>query len=247
MAAFRDLLHAGQEELVQQFYKFKDDAGSMANRLEEVGKRLSLRPEQLVCAVGFNPGARFVTEIMPIIGFATFEELVHQRNEVFTTDIYRRVPLDDVLLVYQSVKYDAKTLEVMQYLLKQRLERVEQRIEETVNSLIIEKYKTEIRAIYGDGIAGVEFAEERLNRKDSGFRALLNEVGIIIEARLIPAGDIFFRETILPEEKRKILGTGLIPRDLIQTRLDEENIPAEERKVLLDYLRLQKQPGPGVQ
>lgn len=240
MSAFQELIHAQQEELLQQFYRFKNDAASMGNRLEEIAKRFSLRPEQLICAVGFNPGARFVTEIMPILGFATFEELAQQRNEVFTADIYRRVPLEDVLLVYQVVKYDPRTLEVMQYLLKQRLERIEQRIEETVNSLIIEKYKTEIRAIYGDGIAGVEFAEERLNRKDSGFRALLNEVGIIIESKLIPAGDIFFRETILPEEKRKILNTGLIPRDLIQARLDEENIPAEERKVLLDYLKQQK-------
>ena len=125
----------------------------------------------------------------------------------------------------------------MQYLLKRRLINIERQIEATVNSLIIEKYKAEMRAVYNDGIADIEFAEERLNTRDSGFRALLNEVCIIIESKLIPAGDIFFRDTILPQEKHKILSKGLMPRDLIQTRLEDENISQEEKQILYDYLR----------
>ena len=61
----------------------------------------------------------------------------------------------------------------MQYLLKERLEHVEQRIEETVNSMIIDRYKSEMRTVYNEGIAGMDFAEARLNRTDSGFRARL--------------------------------------------------------------------------
>lgn len=237
MSVFKEILNAPEEELVQRFYKFKGTAVSMGNRLHEIAKLVGLRPEQLTCAVGFNRNARYLTEILPLLGFATFEELAQERNNTFVNDIYKRVSLDDVLAVYAAVRDDPATLEVMQYILKQRLERIEQRIEETVNSLIIDKYKAEMRAIYNDGIAGVDFAEERLNRQDSGFRALLNEVGIIIESRLIPAGDIFFRSSILPEEKRKILSKGLIPRDLIQSRLDDENTPAEEKQILAEYLR----------
>ena len=236
-SVFREIIGASEEELIQRFYKYKDEVTSMGNRLQELAKKAGLRAEQLVCAVGFNPRSRFLTEIMPLLGFATFEELAKERNDVFTSDIYKRLALDDVLAIYASVKGDPATLQVMQYLLKERLERVETRIEETVNSLIIDKYKAEMRAIYSDGVADVDFADQRLNRQDSGFRALLNEVGIIIDSKLIPAGDIFFRDSILPEEKRKILNKGLIPKDLIRARLDDDNTSPEEKQVLLEYLK----------
>jgi hypothetical protein len=234
---FKDILTATEEDLVQRFYKFRDEVTSMGNRLQTIAKRLGLRPEQLALGLGFNPNARFLTEVLPILGYATFEELSKERNEIFINDIYKRVSLDDVLGIYAIVKDDPGMQQVMQYLLKQRLERIEQRIEETVNSIIIDKYKAEMRAIYSDGIATIEFADERLNRTDSGFRSLLNEVGIIVDSRLIPAGDIFFRDTILPEEKRKILAKGLIPMELVQARLEDENTSTEERQVLLEFLK----------
>jgi hypothetical protein len=237
MSVFRDIIGASEEQLLQRFYRYKDEVTAMGNRLQDIARKEGLRPEQLVCAVGFNPHSRYLTEIMPLLGFATFEELSKERNDVFTSDIYKRVSLDDVLAIYVSVKDDPATLQVMQYLLKERLERVERRIEETVNSLIIDKYKAEMRAIYSDGVADVDFADQRLNRQDSGFRALLNEVSIIIDSKLIPAGDIFFRSSILPEEKRKILNKGLIPKDLIQARLDDQNTSPEEKQVLLEYLK----------
>jgi tetrahydromethanopterin S-methyltransferase subunit G len=241
-SVFRNIIGASEEGLVQRFYKYKDDVTSMGNRLQDIAKKVGLRPEQLVCAIGFNPHSRFLTEIMPLLGYATFEELVKERNDIFMNDIYKRVSLDDILAIYATVREDPASLQVMQYLLKERLERVERRIEETVNSLIIDKYKAEMRAIYSDGIADVDFADQRLNRRDSGFRALLNEVSIIIDSKLIPAGDIFFRDTILPEEKRKILSKGLIPRDLIQARLDDQNTSPDEKQVLVEYLKQHRAP-----
>jgi hypothetical protein len=234
---FLEILNASEEMLLQRFFRYRDANVSMGGRLAGIAKAEGLRNEQLICAVGFNPHARHLTEIMPILGYATFEELARERNDVFISDIYRRLPLDDVLAIYGAVRNDPANLQVMQYLLKERLERVEQRIEETVNSMIIDRYKSEMRTIYNDGIASVDFAEQRLNRTDSGFRALLNEVGIIVDAKLIPAGDIFFRNTILPEEKRRLLSRGLIPRDLIEARLNDENTPADERVVLNEFLR----------
>jgi hypothetical protein len=141
-------------------------------------------------------------------------------------------------MLYSIVRDDNEMLQVMQYLLKNRLENIESRIEATVNSLIIEKYKTEMRAVYADKIANIDFAEERLNNVESGFRALLNEACIITESRLIPAGDIFFRETILPEEKRKLLSKKLIPVELVESRLQDKDISQQERQMLKDFLTL---------
>ncbi|MGY8814966.1 MAG: hypothetical protein ACKVHQ_09675, partial [Gammaproteobacteria bacterium] len=126
----------------------------------------------------------------------------------FISDIYKRVSLDNVIKIYERIKDNQKTLDVMQYLLRDRLLKIEGEIDSTVNSMIIEKYKTEMRTIYNLGIASMDFTEERLNKRDSGFRALLNEVTMIVESKLIPIGEIFFRDSILPQEKQKLLNKG---------------------------------------
>lgn len=239
-ASFKKMIHATNEELPGFFRRFKDVEIPMDKRMEAISIDMALRPGQIICAVGFNPNTLNVPEIPTIMGFDSFELLSQQRNEIFTTDIYKSLTLDNTLTIYNVVKDRPETLQVMQYLLKLRLHSIECRIEETVNSLIIEKYKAEIRAVYNDGIANIEFAEERLGIKGSGFRALLNEVGIIVESRLIPAGDIFFRDTVLPEEKRRLLNKGLIPRQLIETRLESTDTPPDEKKILYDYLKLHK-------
>ena len=241
MTGFNDILSASEEELVQLFYKFRDDQSlAKEEKLAAIGKRFLLRGAQLACAVGFNPNAPHLTEILPIMGFDSFDELTGQRNDIFTTDIYRQLTFDNVIEIYSSIKTNAELLQIMQYLLKKRLHNIEGKIEATVNSIIIEKYKAEMRAIYFDRIANIEFVEERLDNKDSGFRALLNEVAIIIESKLIPTGDIFFRDSILPEEKRKLLNKGLIPIDLVESRLQDESIANEEKRILQDYLKLNR-------
>jgi len=235
MSDFANILTGTEESLLQLFCRFNDDA-SPDKRLPGIAKKLRLHPEQLLCALGFNLHASHLSEIFSLLAYATFDELCQARNEAFTKDVYRCLSLEDILQIYGVIQNDVQALDAVQPLLKRRLEKIEERIESTVNSLIIEKYKTEVRAIYNDGIAKIEFAEERLGKTDCGFRALLNEVAIIIESKLIPAGDIFFRDTILPEEKRKLLNTGLIPEELIQSRLDED-VSADEKKVLTDYLK----------
>ena len=242
MANFNKLIRSPGEELVKRFYAFNDLKGKEnEKRIEVIAKKLGLRPEQLIVATGFNPAFRDLPELLPILSCQSIDELNQQRNELFISDIYKKLSLNNILAVYNVVRSDPSTMQVMQYLMAQRLETIEARIEETVNSVIIEKYKTEIRAIYSDGVADIDFAEKRLDKLDSGFRALLNEVCIITENRIIPAGDIFFRDTILPEEKRKLLNKGLIPDELINTRLENEQLSQRERKMLNDYLHTMKQ------
>lgn len=246
MTSFEELLCAAPERLVNLLYALAGNADEpRERRLLRVARRFNLHPNQAICAIGFNPAARDLPDVVSVLGFADYEDLARTRNEVFTTDIYQRLTLDDVLAIYDAVREDAAALDVMQYLLLQRLHNIESRIEATVNSMIIERYKKEMRAIYNDGIARIDFAEARLNRTDSGFRALVNEVNIITEAKLIPVGDIFFRPTILPEEKRKLIAKGLIPEDLIRARLEDPGISAQERRMLEDQIALLPRPGAG--
>jgi hypothetical protein len=241
MALFKDILNSSEEELLQLLCKFNVSEESNEDKAEAIAVALKIREAQLVCAIGFNESVRELPEVPPILGFENYDALINSRNEYFTMDIYKLVSLDNILSIYSVVKNDVKNKQIIEYLLSNRLQTIEKRIEETVNSLIIDKYKEEMRAIYSDEIVGIDFVEKRLNESDSGFRALLNEVTLIVENKLIPAGDIFFRETILPQEKRKLLDKGLIPTDLIKTRLIDPNISDVEKKILYDHLKLNRE------
>ena len=237
MASLSHILGIGTGKLSNLLRR--STAGSEGTREERVAHaadRLGINSSRLICALGFNPHLRTVDSELAGLGYAGYDDLAAHRNELFVNDIYRKLSIDDVLAIYDAVSRDPPLLQVMQYLLTARLEKIEGRIEQTVNPLVIERYKKEMRAIYADGVAQIEFAEARLNTTDSGFRALVNEVSIIVDSRIIPVGDIFFRDTIFPEEKRRLLNRGLIPKDLVLARLDEETISAQERSMLEEYL-----------
>lgn len=239
MATFIEVLGSPAEGLVNIFHRVvPGKADTSAKRARQTSRQLGLSSARMTCALGFNPAIRDLDDVIIVAGFTSYEDLVNHRNAVFLQDVYRQLSIDDVLCIYVHVKHDPRILEVMQYLLAGRLHNIEHQIDSTVNSLTIERYKKEMRAIYSEGIAQIEFAEERLSNTDSGFRALINEVSIMVEARVIPVGDIFFRDTVLPEEKRKLIGKGYIPRELIVSRLEDEDLPEQERRMLEEQLRL---------
>lgn len=238
MSVFEEILTAPAEQLLKLLYKSAATRDSETRRSREIAKKFGLTHGQLLCALGFNSHIRELPDVLTILGVASYDALATSRNEYFTSDIYDRVGIKDILAIYLHVAKDPQHLQIMQYLLGSRLRNIEDRIEATVNSLIIERYKKEMRSIYNDGVAQFEFVEERLRNTHSGFRALLNEVVMIVESRLIPAGDIFFRDMILPEEKRRLITKGFIPRDLVVSRLQEPDISPQERKVLNEQLKL---------
>ena len=241
MASFKEIIRFNEEELIQLLYKFNTLEEKDEEKAEAIAVKLKLREAQLICAVGFNLQTKELPEIPDILGFSGHDALLNARNDFFTTDIYKLLTLDNILSIYSVIKSDSQHKQIMEYLLASRLKTVEKRIEETVNSLIIDKYKEEMRAIYSDEIVSIDFVENRLEQSDSGFRALLNEVALIVESKLIPAGDIFFRKEILPQEKRKLLDKGLIPRNLVEMRLGDPNISDVEKKILYDYLKLHRE------
>ncbi len=242
MSRFEEILTARSEDLLKTLYRSASGQGERAQtgpgRARQVAGNLGLTYPQLVCAVGFNRSIEELYDVIAVLGFESYDALARERNLAFTNDIYEQLGVKDVLAIYAHVAKALPMLEVIQHLLHKRLVKIEERIEQTVNSVFIERYKKEMRAIYNDGVAQIDFAEKRLSIAHSGFRALLNEVALIVESRLIPVGDIFFRESILPEEKRRLIIRGLIPRDLVVSRLADEKIPAQERHVLEDQLKL---------
>ncbi|HEY5702963.1 MAG TPA: hypothetical protein VIV20_05755 [Gammaproteobacteria bacterium] len=240
MASFRQILTASEEDLLKIFYAYLAGKSGASGDIKLIAKELSLRAAQLVCAIGFNPHINKATELLPAIGYQSLDTLKKDRNTVYINDVYKRVALDNILTLYGFVKDYPEILEEIQSMLEQRLAKIEEKIEASVNSIIIDRYKEEMRSIYIDGIADLDFAERRLNQYESGFRALINEVYIIIESRLIPAGDIFFRNSILPEEKRRLVNKGLIPDDLIEARLKDADISKREKQMLEEYLEQTK-------
>ncbi len=237
MASFKAILGYSEEQLLQLLYKFNVTDASDDEKAEAIAMKLKLREAQLICAIGFNKHLPQLPEIPPILGYQNSDDLINDRNEYFTTDIYKLLTLDNILSVYASIRENIEMRQIMEYLLSRRLGNIEKRIDETVNSLIIDKYKEEMRSIYSDEIVSIDFVENRLEQSDSGFRALLNEVTLIVESKIIPAGDIFFRNSILPQEKKKLLDKGLIPKTLIEMRLGDPNISAVEKKILYDYVK----------
>lgn len=240
MSVFEQILTASAEELLKLVFKTAAarDKQAQGSRSREIAHKLGLTHAQLLCAIGFNPHIRELPDVTTILGFPGYDALARARDEYFTHDVYNRLGIKDVLAIYGQVARDTQHQQVMQYLMSARLKRIEERIEATVDSMVIERYKKEMRGIYSDGVALPEFVEWRLANTHSGFRALLNEVLLVVEHRLVPVGDIFFRDTVLPEEKRRLIAKGLVPRDLIVARLAEPDVSAQERKVLEEQLRL---------
>jgi len=239
MTLFEQILNAPEEELLKLVYRAAStrDRNSQERRSREIARRLGIVHGQLICAIGFHPRIHELPDVISMLGFATHEQLAQQCDRYFTQDVYDRLGIKSVLAIYSRARTTEWLERHLQPLLQPRLHRIEDRIETSVNPLVIERYKKEIRAIYGGGLAWPEFVETRLKEVHTGFRALLCEVQLIVEHRIIPIGDIFFRDNILPEEKRRLIKHGLVPRDLVESRLQSQHLPLAERQVLEQHVR----------
>jgi hypothetical protein len=237
MKTFEQLLVATSEQLVNWMFPLAAITEKVnRQKLRLAAKHLNLSDVQLVCALGFNSNMRDLADILTLLGYASHRVLIDHRNQLFIHDVYLMLPLKDVLALHAAVRGNNDLIAELQTLLIQRLTHIEVQIEATVKPRLIDQYKTEVHSLYLEGIAQVEFAEARVNSNNAGFRALVNEIKLIVDRKLIPIGDIVFRNTVLPEEKRKVLDRGLVPESLIRARLDDQNISQQERDLLTEFL-----------
>ncbi len=125
------VLTASSEQLVKLAYKSVTDKSAKGSR------RLGLKSGQFICAIGFNRNIEALPDVISVLGFKNYEDLAHQRNEIFANDSYQQLSLNDVLAIYAEVVKNPKMLSVMQYLMANRLESIESRIEQTVSSSVI--------------------------------------------------------------------------------------------------------------
>ncbi len=65
---------------------------------------------------------------------------------------------------------------------------------------------------------------------------MANEANVIIEADYHPPSNLFFMDTISPEERRNLIEGGHINNDMIKNRLQNAKISEAEREILEEYI-----------
>lgn len=233
MIDFTELLTASDAELVKIFYKIKSDPSQdFIKNINSVAAQLELNHSQLVCATGFNKNIRDLTDIMTVLGFKSYKVMIYRRNELFTTDTYQQLGIDNILDIYAERLEDEEILETLRELLRPRLEHIETDIEKTGDPGHVISYRMEIHSIYQSGIADKPFAEERINKDIGKYRHMASEINEIISAEILPPSNFLFMETISPDEKRELIEQKHISPDMVKNRLQNAKISEEERDML---------------
>lgn len=237
MTGFTELLTASDADLVKIFYRIKTEPkDDFIVRINKVAAKLGLNHSQLVCALGFNKYIRDLSDIYSTLGFRSYKLLAYRCNELFRTDTYNQLSIDNILDIYSERLEDQQILDSVREMLDPRLEHIEQDLEENEDPAHIISYRMEIHSIYSAGIVGREFAEMRLNKDIGKFRIYSDEVLAITEAGILPPSNMFFMETLLPEERKQLIEKKHIDADMIKNRLQNKNISQEERDMLEEYL-----------
>jgi len=237
MISFTELLTASDEDLVKLFYKVKlGDDPDFIKRINKIAAQMGLNHSQVVCALGFNKHIRDLTDIVSTLGFRSYKLLSYRQNELFTTDTYQQLPIDNILDIYSERLEDEQILSMIRELLGPRLEHIEADIEKNDDPSQVISYRMEIHAIYGSGIADKDFAEARVNKDIGKYRIIANELNVIAEAGLVPPSNFFFMDIITLEEKRDLIVNKHIPSEMVKNRLQNSNISEEERDMLEEFI-----------
>ncbi|HSR63833.1 MAG TPA: hypothetical protein VLN56_10555 [Gammaproteobacteria bacterium] len=237
MISFTELLTASDDELVKIFYKIKVESNEdFIKRINKIAAHLGLNHAQLVCALGFNKNIRDLTDIISVLGFRSYKLLSYRQNELFTTDTYQQLAIDNIIDIYSERLEDARIKETLRELLMPRLEHIEKDIEKTEDPSHVISYRMEIHAIYTSGIADKAFAEKRVSKNISKFRIMANEVGVIVDTGLIPASNLFFMDSVSPEEKKELIDANHISMEIVKNRLQNSKISEQERDMLESYI-----------
>lgn len=111
MAEFRDILVASEEKLVALFHRVKPlHHDNFIAKIDHTAAQLGISHAQLVCALGFNGNIRDLTDILSVIGFSSYKLLSYRRNEIFSTDTYDNLDIDNILDIYTDRLEDTELL-----------------------------------------------------------------------------------------------------------------------------------------
>ena len=173
MISFTELLTAADEDLVKIFYKISANSSEdFIIRINKIAAHLGLNHSQLVCALGFNKYIRDLSDIYSLLGFRSYKLLSYRCNELFSTDTYNQLPIDNILDIYSERIEDETILASLKDMLRPRLEHIEADIDKTDDPSHVISYRMEIHSIYTAGIVDKSFAEYRINKDIGRFRIL---------------------------------------------------------------------------
>jgi len=237
MLSFTELLTASDSDLVKTFYKIKTNPkDDFIVRINKVAAQLGLNHSQLVCALGFNKYIRNLSDIYSTLGFRSRRLLSYRCNELFSTDTYNQLSVDNILDIYSERLEDQQILDSIQGMLEPRLAHIEDDIDKNEDPAHVISYRMEIHSIYSAGVVDRKFAEMRLQKDISKFRILADEVVAISEANLLPPSNMFFMDSVSPAEKKTLIEKRYIDSNMIKNRLQNKTISQEERDMLEEHL-----------
>ncbi|MEX0951530.1 MAG: hypothetical protein WDZ86_04530, partial [Gammaproteobacteria bacterium] len=179
---------------------------------------------------------RELTDILSVLGFKSYKLLMYRSNELFRTDTYKQLSIDNVIDIYSEHLADEDITQAIRELLSPRLSSIEAAIDSSDDSSLTICYRMEVHAIYTAALADLKFAEKRLGSNIGRFRLLAGEVSIIADSNLIPPSNMFFMDSLTPDEKVELIEKKLINQSMIENRLKNAKIPPEERDVLENYI-----------
>lgn len=237
MTEFQNILVASEEKLVALFHRVKPlRHENFIAMIDHTAAQLGINHAQLVCALGFNGNIRDLTDILSIIGFSSYKLLYYRRNELFSTDTYDSLDIDNILDIYTERLEDEKILGTLRELLPARFNSTEAKIGRTNDPSTIMSYKMEIHAVYAGGIATREFAELRTSQEIGKFRLMTDEIQMIVGEALIPPSNLFFLDSLLPDEKKYLIDSGGVNDLMIRNRMHNTAITKSEREMLEVYI-----------
>ncbi len=237
MISFTELLTSSDADLVKIFYRVKSDPkDDFIIRINKVAAQLDLNHSQLVCALGFNRHIRDLADIYSAIGFRSYKLLSYRCNELFSTDTYNQLGIDNILDIYSERLEDQQILDALRKMLQQRLKHIETTIDKNQDPGHIMSYRMEIHAIYNGGIADQAFAEQRINEDSSKYRMLSDEVLVMVDSGTFPGSNLFYLDSLTPKEKRLLIENKHIKPEMVKNRIQNPKISAQEREMLEDYI-----------
>ena len=237
MISFTELLTASDADLVKIFYKVKSDPNDdFIVRINKVAAQLGLNHSQLVCALGFNRYIRDLADIYSSIGFRSYKLLSYRCNELFSTDTYNQLGIDNILDIYSERLEDQQILDSLREMLHSRLEHIEKDIDKNEDPGHIMSYRMEVHSIYSAGIVDQAFAELRINKDIGKFRMLSDEILVMVDSGFFPGSNLFFLDSLVPEEKKLLIENKHVNAEMVKNRIQNPKISSEEREVLEDYI-----------
>ncbi len=236
MSQYKQLLGASQEQLTK-FFKVVagETVANMAARQRAYADRLGINTSLLLCGVGFNRNTWRMPDLAKALGFDNLATLESARNNVFVRDIYSALSVENVVPLYGAMRRIESEADFWCDLIRARISFLQGRLEDTINPVLINGLKHEMRAIYENRLASPEFVAWRLTPELEVLRTMTSEIQLMLVNEAIPAQEFLDHQGVNAEEKRTAVFERLLPGELVEAYIKKLR-SVEERFLLREAL-----------